>query len=196
MARAPTISDDQILEAARSLFLEQGFKASTAAIAKAAGVSEGTIFKRFPNKAKLFYACMHLRSLDEALRLLDGLSAQPIEEAMEFLVINLVQKMRTFLPHMMMLWANATPQEIFEGMDVPPPVRVLEYITTWIESEVERGRLRTADPRLLARVLLGSSLHFVFFEAMGLAPPGDELAFARRLRGLLMEGVGAEGEGR
>ena len=48
MARPQTIHTDTILAAARDEFLAQGFTtATTARIAKRAGVSEGTIFKRF-----------------------------------------------------------------------------------------------------------------------------------------------------
>ncbi len=42
-----------ILDAATRLFAEQGLQASTAAIAKAAGVAEGTFFTYFPSKDDL-----------------------------------------------------------------------------------------------------------------------------------------------
>ena len=56
MARTRTISDEQILDAAQAVFLEQGPQATTSAIADRAGISEGTIFKRFPTKQALFFA--------------------------------------------------------------------------------------------------------------------------------------------
>src|SRR5215475_1498109 len=58
MARPTTISDERILEAARSVFLEQGIAATTAEVAKRAGVAEGSIFKRFATKVDLFKAAM------------------------------------------------------------------------------------------------------------------------------------------
>ncbi|KND37988.1 TetR/AcrR family transcriptional regulator, partial [Streptomyces acidiscabies] len=42
----------RIIRAARDLFLDRGYdKASLAQIAKKAGVSTGTLFKRYPSKA-------------------------------------------------------------------------------------------------------------------------------------------------
>ena len=54
MPRPRTITDEQIVEAARAAFLEQGFSATTAEIARRAGISEGTLFKRFATKEDLF----------------------------------------------------------------------------------------------------------------------------------------------
>src|SRR5438067_10692690 len=66
MARPTTISDERILEAARGVFLEHGVAATTAEVAKRAGIAEGSIFKRFATKADLFKAAMQvdLDSLD------------------------------------------------------------------------------------------------------------------------------------
>ncbi|MFC3853700.1 TetR/AcrR family transcriptional regulator [Salinispirillum marinum] len=47
---------NQILDAATSLFLEQGVSVPTAKIAKAAGVSNGTLFNVFPTKQALIDA--------------------------------------------------------------------------------------------------------------------------------------------
>ena len=72
MSRPRTIDDAQILDVARKIFLERGMRASTASIARAAGVSEGTIFKRFDTKQELFFASMGLPRPIEAARLLAG----------------------------------------------------------------------------------------------------------------------------
>ena len=58
MARPVTISDEQILDAARAVFTEKGPRATTAEIAERAGVSEGILFKRFGNKAGLHRVAM------------------------------------------------------------------------------------------------------------------------------------------
>ena len=60
MARNTTITEEQILEAARAVFLEEGFGAQTAKIARRAQVSEGSIFKRFPTKEALFFAALRI----------------------------------------------------------------------------------------------------------------------------------------
>ncbi|MEP7361727.1 MAG: helix-turn-helix domain-containing protein [Acidobacteriota bacterium] len=58
MARTKTITNDAILAAARAIFLDKGFSASTRAIAQYAGVSEGLLFQRYPTKSELFFAAM------------------------------------------------------------------------------------------------------------------------------------------
>lgn len=51
MPRPVSIQDDVILRAAREIFLEKGWDATTSEIAAKAGVSNGIIFKRFKTKA-------------------------------------------------------------------------------------------------------------------------------------------------
>ncbi len=58
MARPITIKADDLLEAARQVFLKKGTQATTAQVAERAGVSEGTLFKRFGTKADLFRSAM------------------------------------------------------------------------------------------------------------------------------------------
>jgi AcrR family transcriptional regulator len=50
-----------ILEAARSVFAEQGLDAGVAEIAERAGVGVGTIFRRFPHKEDLLVAIVEVR---------------------------------------------------------------------------------------------------------------------------------------
>jgi len=193
VARSPSIRDDQILEAARDLFLDRGFGISTAEIAARAGVSEGTLFKRFPTKAHLFLEAMDMGSVDDFVRFVEGLdAASTLEEAMVQAVQRIVEKMRTVLPRMMMLWANVAPGQLARSTDDPHPVRVLRALTAWLEREVARGRVRADDPRLVARVLLGASVHFAFFEIMGFDAQADADAFARGLARTLIRGVGDE----
>jgi len=58
MARKKTITDEAILDSARSVFSERGFAAPTRDIARAAGISEGVLFQRYRTKADLFFAAM------------------------------------------------------------------------------------------------------------------------------------------
>ncbi len=58
MARPRTIAEEDLLAAARAVFVEKGFGASTKAIASRAGVSEALLFQRYRTKADLFFAAM------------------------------------------------------------------------------------------------------------------------------------------
>ena len=64
MPRPISIKDQTIIDAARAIFLERGFAATTAEVAGRAGVSEGTLFNRFHSKVGLFQAAMALEAID------------------------------------------------------------------------------------------------------------------------------------
>jgi AcrR family transcriptional regulator len=59
MARRPSIRDEDILEAAREIFLAKGIRATTAEVAERARVSEGILFHRFKSKEGLFRAALN-----------------------------------------------------------------------------------------------------------------------------------------
>src|ERR1700721_4805477 len=69
---APQMAQDsakrrQIVEGARSIFLAQGFDAASMNdIARAAGVSKGTLYVYFANKEQLFQAIVHEECLVHA----------------------------------------------------------------------------------------------------------------------------------
>lgn len=171
MARPTTISREQILEAARRLFLEEGFSASTAAIARAAGVSEGSIFKRFATKEALFVAAMSLAAprLDLDARVGRGdLRAQLVEVG-----LGLIAFYREMMPRIMRLWAHCdadgpTPLQLMcRGEETPLPVRLMNLVTEYLEAEMNLGRLRRADPRVVARLFVSPMHNYVFFELLG-----------------------------
>jgi AcrR family transcriptional regulator len=58
MARTRTITDEEILSAARDLFRAKGHEVTTRQVAEAAGISEGVLYQRFANKDQLFFAAM------------------------------------------------------------------------------------------------------------------------------------------
>ena len=66
MARPTVIRNEAILQAARDVFLERGILATSAEVAQRAGVSEGSLFKRFKTKADLFRAAMGLDEIGRA----------------------------------------------------------------------------------------------------------------------------------
>ncbi|NJK88228.1 MAG: TetR/AcrR family transcriptional regulator [Myxococcales bacterium] len=190
MGRSPHISDAQILQAAEELFLERGFGVSTAAIAERAGVSEGTLFKRFPKKTELFVHAMDVKAIEGICAHVDALDdAAEVHDALVTLVERLVEKFRIVLPRMMMMWANVPPRDVFAAYDEPPPLRVFRSICLWLRREKERGRIAVDDERVLARLIVGSSLHFTFFELMGFGADSTAGAFADRLANIVLRGV-------
>jgi AcrR family transcriptional regulator len=169
MTRPATITTGQILDAAREVFLEKGIQATTAEVARRAGVAEGSIFKRFPTKQQLFIRAMEPTFQDpEFLRKLPqrvgngDLRENLLESGREMLGF-----LRQLLPLMMMAWSNrecGLPRHL--AAPDPPPVRALRRITAFFNAEMDLGRLRRQDPEILGRVFMGSLQNYVFLELL------------------------------
>ncbi|MEW2419335.1 TetR/AcrR family transcriptional regulator [Streptomyces nigra] len=84
--RAPAMSPEQrremIIQTAIPLIAEYGGTVTTAKIARAAGIGEGTIFRVFADKDELIQACVaEALSPDHAIRELDAIDlAQPLPD--------------------------------------------------------------------------------------------------------------------
>lgn len=168
MARPTTISREQILDAARALFLEQGFKVSTATIAKAAGISEGTIFKRFSTKDILFTEAMCPRQLEPDL--VPAVGEGEILEALIALAERLISLYRELVPRMLRVWAHSTPgektpiQRIQDSEGTSPPMRLIAMLTQYLDAEAALGRIEVSDSSLLARTLMATTHNYVMLE--------------------------------
>ncbi len=199
MARPTSISQEQILEAARKVFLEGGYQASTATIAKEAGISEGSIFKRFNTKAQLFRAAMELPEPPSLAQLRELADEGDVRQLLESTCLRLIDFFKELLPRVMMMWAQAdracTPLHMMRGGeaagDRPLPQYVLQAVTAVLDQQMEAGRLRQADPEILARMLVASCHNYVFFEVIGIEPrmPISKQSYVRALVDMLLKGV-------
>ena len=85
-----TEKQEKIISAALKLFAEEGFKStSTSKVAKAAGVSEGLIFRHFSNKEGLLEAIMKLGE-EQASLLLGNIVLEPNPKELLRKYINLI----------------------------------------------------------------------------------------------------------
>lgn len=192
MGRPKTISDEALLETARDVFLREGAQASTAEIARSAGVSEGLIFKRFATKDALFRSCFDVSDLGAAD--LGALVGQgDIRDNLALIAREQIRVFRILMPFVLMrLGASGLkPTDVFAGMCEPPPVRNMRRIAAYFEGEMELGRLKRVDPLALARILIASTHNLVFFELAGLDRhlPTDDEAFTESLVSLVLDGV-------
>src|SRR5262245_18978571 len=167
--RPPVISRERLLEIAREVFLEFGIRATTAEVAARAGVAEGTLFLRCKSKADLFRAAMQFDP-DQALAFVEGLSARAGAPDLRTTLVDFAEQFirlgRVAVPVMMMTWSNPEQPACLER--VPERAqryrRVIAAISRFFELELESGRLRGADPEVLARMLMGSLHHFCMGE--------------------------------
>lgn len=191
MARPVSISNDQILEAARNVFLREGFGASTSAIARAAGVSEGSLFKRFGSKDDLFHAALKIPRVD-LKSVLDGRVGQgDVRDTLRRVAVRLLEFFEELMPTVMTLWRRHAPdmKALWRSQEDPQPLRILRDLAGYIEAEVKLGRMAPVDAGLMARIMVGSTHHYVFLGQVGLEVPMNREAYAHHLVEMLWRGV-------
>ncbi len=157
MARPRTISDQQIVDAAREVFLEHGFSATTAEIARRAGVSEGTLFKRFATKEELFAQTVGLSDFHGWHQEIQALTGQgEMRSNLEKLSLLIVKTARQILPQLMMMWSRGqTPPVQHQGGHDPVSADIA-VIAQYLQAEVKLGRLRPVDCEVVAHALTGA----------------------------------------
>lgn len=196
MARPITISTERIVECARAQFLAHGYAVPTSAIASAAGISEGTIFKRFPTKIALFSAAMGLPEP----RFLEAMPARvgsgDIAEQLRLLGTEIYDFYAELMPRIMMtISKGGNPEHAFaDGSCVPPPISVIQGVICYFEAEEDMGRLRCKHPELAARMFVGTIVHSVLL-TLRIPNAGEHLITTREtilehLVDTLLEGVG------
>ena len=166
MARRATITDEQILQAARTVFLEDGFNAPTSRIASLAHVSEGSIFKRFGTKESLFFAALEIPERPEWHEALDQTAGcDDAKTSLTFICVRILNHLIAVMPRIITaLGSRICPhtRDAFAGLPESPPVRDQRKIAEYIQREMDRGRLSTPDPKLLAQIILGTLVHHAF----------------------------------
>lgn len=206
MARPTTIADETLLEAARDVFLEHGIRATTAEVARRAGVSEGTLFKRFHTKQGLFEAAMTRSFEEDAQRFVGTLMTRvgkgTLRGELEEVALRGVDFFRKIVPLHMMSWSNpgkdglpTTPR--LEGRE-HPALGGRRLFEAYFEAERRLGRLRNVDVGVLARAFMGAVYNFAAMEVMLAADdplPMPAETFARGLVDILLRGIEADAPG-
>ena len=167
MGRTKTISDDELLEIARTVFVESGFGASSKEIARRAGVSEGVLFQRFSTKEELFFSAMIPPPVD-----LTELFRHPKAQGaalLEAITFAMLDYFRATLPVLIPLMSH--PSFRFEDFAARQPdsplVALRRHLMEFMMTEKRAGRIGAVDPGAAA-LLVWSTAHTVaFFERMG-----------------------------
>lgn len=199
MARKSVITDDEILQAAREVFLETGPTATTAEVARRAGVSEGTIFKRYATKKDLIIAAMKMR---EAVPWQQGLQARVGASELNLQLADLMKELIEFFRMMaprlaLMSSCHIRKEEFFGAHSEPPPVTGIRALSRYLATEQQLGRLGPCDVEIVARVLLGASIQYAMHESHGVHAwlPMPEDTYIRGTVELVLHGVAPSGSG-
>jgi AcrR family transcriptional regulator len=202
LARPLHFTDDALLLAAYEVFRDHGMEATTAEIAKRAGASEGTLFKRFTSKWGLFHAVMEKTgevglawTLGLAARVGRGALADELEDAsnegIDFfrLVVPIHMISGISRQHTKML-SEAWAQE-------HPALTARRRIEGYFEAERRSGRIGKVDVEVTARIFQGTLYNFAVSELLTgpyESSPLPQEKFVRHFVGTLLAGIVRPGE--
>lgn len=154
----------QLIEATATLVAEVGYhQATTRAIAKRAGVAEGTLYRHYPDKRSLFFAAVlteHQPVLDAMAGLPARAGTAPLADLLTDALAQLWQLRRTVLPLELALATDPDQPRSTGGADLEalaaaggPPLLLAQYLAV----EQRQGRVRRElDPQQVAVVLLAT----------------------------------------
>ncbi|AKF07856.1 Transcriptional regulator, TetR family protein [Sandaracinus amylolyticus] len=181
------------------MFLERGPSATTAEVAARAGVSEGSIFKRWKTKEALFFACMApipIADMGWIAKLPSRVGTRTIRENLEEIALEIVALFRLIMPSILMAQSVGEHHRRLGDFDTSPPIVSRKKLAAYLDAERKLGRLRAIDVDVMSRTILGSLFSFVHLEVslagQDPAPIAAE-TFVRGLVEILVSGAVPEG---
>ncbi len=165
MPRPQKYHDEEILKVAAEVFLERGAAAGTAEIARRAGVSEGTLFRRFKTKAALFKAALMAETESDHWRqvLLASVEKNTPHDNLKQAILALFDKLQKFIPKLMILEGQGRHRPL-PSSEKAPPLEDAKAITAYLKKEIRRGRLQLDRPELHAHEIVGAVVHATMLE--------------------------------
>lgn len=187
MARIATIDDQKLLQAAREVFLERGFNAKATDIADRAGISSGSIFRRFPDKEVLFLAAMETQIL-WTHNLKEFEESQDLKAALEKVSKSILDDFRQALPCQIMLLSQK----------LEPTFQHSEQVTAlanFLDKELELGRLRPSlDTTTTAQTIIGMMHYLAWLEIISQNAPLDTTSLIKEFIDTIWKGIIANPE--
>ncbi len=179
MARPRQVSDETILEIARSCFIEQGPSVSTTVIADRLGISQAALFKRFGTKQELMFAAL---LPPEKPAWIQAVEQGPDDRDALLQLQEIAQLISDFfdtlIPRIATLKASGCDMRLLlhSRYEVPPPLRGVAALTSWLAALQAQGRIGPVDPPTTALMLFGALQGRAFLSHIMGAPDTGELA--------------------
>jgi AcrR family transcriptional regulator len=174
MPRNKTITDEEILTMARSLFLKEGAKASTRTLAKMVGISEAVIFQRFSTKEDLFFTAMvpPVAQLEAIFNIKPG--EQDIVTNLVSVSLQIVIYFREVMPIFLSLVSHPSfDMQIFLQRHTMPRIQIANRLVEYLNAEAALGRIQRGNVAATAAMLLSHLHHLALSENIGYRQPID-----------------------
>ena len=170
---------ERILVAAREVMLGKGLiRATTKEIARAAGLSEGTLYNHFANKEELFLCT--LNELPSGfVSLVRGVQERAGTETVRSVLEQIARSALDFYGEAIPMGASffADPELLARHRELlqqrgAGPQRANEAVAAYLRAEQKLGRVRVeADPEAVAYMLLGALYQYVYWRQFLGQPP-------------------------
>jgi AcrR family transcriptional regulator len=196
MGRNKQVTDEVVLDAAKAVFVEQGYGASTREIARRAGISEATLYQRYKTKLDLFFAAMIPPQIELAAEHAKERDLDIFDE-LGSLAIAIMHYFREAMPVLLQLVTHPSFNlaELHDRESRLPLRRLSEAVSACLERHRTSGSINDAKLVPVATLTLLSTLHsLALFERMGIHGGSFPDAAVRNIVGLIVAGL-ATGKG-
>ncbi|MCA8961276.1 MAG: TetR/AcrR family transcriptional regulator [Planctomycetes bacterium] len=186
MSRPQKISDQQIRDTARRLFLAHGPAVTVATIAEELGVSAAAVIQRVGSKGELLRMCLHGDGPPAWIETVERGPGKrpPFDELVDLLVAG-AKSMREVVPTLI-VWRLGEPNGLLrpDSAVPPPPIQARESLARWLTRATEGGT-PIPDPRRVAELLLGAAESRAFLGWVTDLPPHSREEWVEIVRALL-----------
>ena len=165
-SRLPTAERrEQIVTTAMRCFAERGFEGTTTRmLARAAGVSEGLIFRHFPTKRSLYRAIIARRISEPPAGLMPAEAAERGDDrvVLSSIASTLVARVSKDPSFMRLLFYSALEGAPLSRMFYQARVRrVRSFLASYLERRMKEGALRVVDPAAAAGAFMGMVANYI-----------------------------------
>ena len=157
--RPPKVTDEQILAAARKIFVEHGANAPVDLIASELGISQPALFKRFKTKKNLLVQALQPPAeLPEwVIKLEKGPDERPFHEQFQDLCRDIMIFLAEITPVIRVVHTSGIN---FAEMEKPdrenPYLRDIRIMSGWLERCYKKGYIRKINFTLAAHSIMGT----------------------------------------
>lgn len=192
MARPRRHTDEELLAAARDIFVQEGVAAPLQRLAERTGLSQPALLRRFGSKDNLVLrALLPTDGLSWAAQVVDGPTDAPFPEQLLAIAQGAMAFFATSIPAMMALRAGGGDLRDAMAHLQPGALETRRALTTFFARARDRGLVRDADPERMSMILVGSLQtrvlgQYLFGHTLA---PGEHAVHAREVVELMWTGI-------
>lgn len=169
MGRPQLVTREEIIAAARDVFVKEGLGASIRDVAAVAGISEAAIFKRFSTKAALIVSAMAPPTPDIGA-LLAPLDQIDLRKGLAETMANVVSYFRDMLPVTLpvAMQPDVGLAAYVDEVGDNPATSLNAALAARLTALINAGHLRKLQPFAVAGLIVATAHSLALFEIMGI----------------------------